>query len=89
MARRKSKRGKSSVLAFLIVAVILIVGSKVVPQDRWDSLFNSSGVTDKLSSDAGMAVHFVDIGQGDCIVVESTENICLSTRVKLIWVSVL
>ena len=71
MARRKSKKGKSSVLAIIIVAVILLAGSKLVPQSSWDSLFNKSGVTDKLSSQAGMAVHFVDVGQGDCVVVES------------------
>lgn len=71
MARRKSKKGKSSVLAIIIVAVIFLIGSKLVPQSSWDSLFNKSGVTDKLSSQAGMAVHFVDVGQGDCVVVES------------------
>ncbi|MBQ8783035.1 MAG: MBL fold metallo-hydrolase [Clostridia bacterium] len=77
MARRKSKKGKTSLLAILIVAVILIVGSKVVPQESWDSAFDKSGVTDSLSSTAGMAVHFVDVGQGDCTVIESNGKFML------------
>lgn len=71
MAKRKSARGKSSALFILLVAIVLFVGSRLIPQESWDSIFNSSGVTDSLSSSAGMAVHFVDVGQGDCIVVES------------------
>lgn len=77
MARRKSKKGKTSLLAILIVAVILIVGSKVVPQEAWNSAFDKSGVTDSLSSTAGMAVHFVDVGQGDCTVIESNGKFML------------
>ncbi len=71
MARRKSKKGKTSLFTVLIIAVILIICSKAIPQETWDSAFDKSGVTDSLSSTAGMAVHFVDVGQGDCTVIES------------------
>ncbi|MBQ8228212.1 MAG: MBL fold metallo-hydrolase [Clostridia bacterium] len=77
MARRKSKKSKTSLVAVLIVVIILIVGSKVIPQETWDSAFDKSGVTDSLSSTAGMAVHFVDVGQGDCTVVESNGHFML------------
>ncbi len=76
MAKRRSKKGKSSLIVVLIVA-ILILAAKSVPQEKWDSMFDKSGVTDTLSSSAAMSVHFVDVGQGDCTVIQSKDGFIL------------
>ncbi len=71
MARRKSKKSKASLIGVLIIAILFIIGSKVVSPEMWDSAFEGTGVNQSLSSDAGMSVHFVDVGQGDCTIIES------------------
>ncbi len=77
MARRKIKKSKESVIVMLVIAVIVLILSKAIPQEKWDAVFDKSGVTDSLSSQAGMAVHFVDVGQGDCAVIECGDKIML------------
>lgn len=77
MAKRKAIKGKAPIGIVLLAAIILIVGSKIVPQESWDSLFSESGVTESLSSSAEMSVHFVDVGQGDCTIIESDGKVIL------------
>lgn len=72
MARRKkSENNKISLILILIIAVCIVVCSKVLPREVWDSAFEDMRLVSSLSSQAEMAVHFVDVGQGDCAVVES------------------
>ena len=76
MARRTSKKGKKSLISVLIIA-ILVIGSMLISDGKWDDIFEKSGVTDSLSSSAGMSVHFVDVGQGDCTVIQSKDGVIL------------
>ncbi len=77
MSKRNLKKGKLSIVAVIIIVIILIAGSKVIPQNIWDSFYEKTGITDSLSSSAGMAVHFVDVGQGDCTIIESGGKVML------------
>ena len=76
MARRTSKKGKKSLISVLIIA-ILVIGSMLISDGKWDDIFEKLGVTDSLSSSAGMSVHFVDVGQGDCTIIQSKDGVIL------------
>lgn len=63
----------NSKLFWIIVAVVLIVAIAVMVfkfafPEQWDALFKKKVVAGNPEGD--LAVHFVDVGQGDCIIIQ-------------------
>lgn len=73
MAKRASKKDKKVIFIILAIAVLAAAFSRLAPE-TWDSLFEKTGVTDSVVSDAAMTVSFIDVGQGDCTLVYSPDN---------------
>ena len=73
MAKRASKKDKKVFLIILAIAVLAAAFSHLAPE-TWDSLFEKTGVTDSVVSDAAMTVSFIDVGQGDCTLFYSPDN---------------
>ena len=73
MAKRASKKDKKVFLIILAIAVLAAAFSRLAPE-TWDSLFEKTGVTDSVVSDAAMTVSFIDVGQGDCTLFYSPDN---------------
>ena len=73
MAKRASKKDKKVFLIILAIAVLAVAFSRLSPE-TWDSLFEKTGVTDSVATDAAMTVSFIDVGQGDCTLFCSPDN---------------
>lgn len=73
MAKRASKKDKKVIIIILVIAVLAVALSRLAPE-TWDSLFEKTGVSDSVVTDAAMTVSFIDVGQGDCTLVYSPDN---------------
>lgn len=73
MAKRASKKDKKVIVIILAIAVLAVALSRLAPE-TWDSLFEKTGVSDSVVTDAAMTVSFIDVGQGDCTLVYSPDN---------------
>ena len=73
MAKRVSKKDKKVIIIILVIAVLAVALSRLAPE-TWDSLFEKTGVSDSVVTDAAMTVSFIDVGQGDCTLVYSPDN---------------
>ena len=73
MAKRASKKDKKVIFIILAIAVLAAAFSRLAPE-TWDSLFEKTGVTDSVVTDAALTVSFIDVGQGDCTLVYSPDN---------------
>ncbi|MCR4926272.1 MAG: MBL fold metallo-hydrolase [Clostridiales bacterium] len=62
-------------ICLLILSIIMTFSSKLGLSDflpSWEKLFYSAGLSDdKQETDSEFSVHFLDVGQGDCIFVKS------------------
>lgn len=66
---RKMKRVKTVCLCAVLLALLfLCVFSAFVPPDTWKYHVGKPKITARL--DGQMRIHFLDVGQGDCILVE-------------------
>ncbi|MDR3345213.1 MAG: MBL fold metallo-hydrolase [Oscillospiraceae bacterium] len=73
-----TKRQKKRLIPLLIIAAVLIVGSLLpslglpgVP--GWDTLFTEAGLRSGETDKLPLRVHFIDVGQGDCTLIQSGE----------------
>lgn len=73
MAKRASKKDKKVIFIILAIAVLAAAFSRLAPE-TWDSLFEKTGVTDSVVTDAALTVSFIDVGQGDCTLFYSPDN---------------
>ncbi len=76
MAKRRSKGGKLPLWLVLIVAVVMLA-LKFVPDNFWNSAYDKAGVGEGVSQISGMSVHFLDVGQGDCTIIQSKDGVIL------------
>lgn len=87
MAGKKKK--KKSLLKILIIAVVVVIAaitffdkiglSDVIP--TWEDLYSDAGIDNDSSNivtDGGLQVHYIDVGQGDSILISCDgENILI------------
>jgi len=73
-----TKPQKKKLIQLLAVAAILIIGSLIpslgipgVP--GWDAIFTGAGLRGGETDSLPLRVHFIDVGQGDCTLIQSGE----------------
>lgn len=69
MARRKTKSKLNSLIYLILTVVVIVIGIS-----RFDFLERNDSLT---LEDGNVAVHFVDVGQGSCTVIQSGSDAVL------------
>ncbi|MDR1410440.1 MAG: MBL fold metallo-hydrolase [Oscillospiraceae bacterium] len=71
-----TKRQKKKLLPIIIAATVLVTGSLLpslglpgIPD--WDTIFTETGLRGGETDDLPLQAHFIDIGQGDCTLIQS------------------
>lgn len=84
MAKKRTKKQQQeyrSKLLGIIAAVLCVIASLVLGQERLDeildSLFQETGMTSApVQVEGELKVHFIDVGQGDCTLIQTeSQNI--------------
>ena len=74
-APNASKKITVIILSVVVIAAIAVTVSQHFggPLPTWDEIYEAAGFTEEPSSthENDLAVHFVDVGQGDCIFVQT------------------
>ena len=80
----RGKKGKQSfvVSAIILIAIILV---SVLPSldlpfniPSWDDAYEKAGLKDGVvTDDSPLSVHYIDVGQGDCILIKTKEGTML------------
>lgn len=77
-AKRAFKRNPKAfiiiVVAIILIAVTLLVVFRFAFPDRWNAIFKGEQESPLVYGDGDLAVHFLDVGQGDCIYIEFPDN---------------
>ena len=71
---RYSKKITILILALVIVAAVAVTVSQRFggPLPTWDEIYEAAGFTEPVATfENDLAVHFIDVGQGDCIFVQA------------------
>lgn len=65
----------------LLVALLITAAEKITGRPIWDELYEMAGLGDTGSpaavAEGETAVHFIDIGQGDAVLIEQDGEFCL------------
>lgn len=83
-SKHKIKAVLTAILFLLLFAATLLItfgGNFGVP--NWDTVFTAAGITDICKTDGGLTVHFIDVGKGDSIFINSGEyNILIDSGLE-------
>lgn len=84
------KNKKVMIAAVVLIAIAAV--SAFIPENIWNNIFIKAGLTMSKYNSAPLSAHFVDVGQGDCIIfttdcgetilVDSGEEIKSETVIK-------
>ncbi len=74
-----AKNIKNTKLISFLVIVALLIASAIVSSSLFgdDSLLDMAGLRDEVTSDGNMTVEFIDVGQGDCTLITSSDTVIL------------
>lgn len=72
---RKSK--KISIVSMLLLIIMLVIGQYVYTTDQHKQLEENKETSAGNAEDPLMKVHFIDVGQADCILIEHNEKYML------------
>ena len=71
----------TAVLILLSISLIITYGSQLFPElgiPTWDDIFAAAGLKgDNSIPDDCLSVHFIDVGQGDCILIKTQQGSAL------------
>lgn len=72
---RKSK--KISIVSILLLIIMLVIGQYVYTTDQRKQAEGNKATSAEVTDDPLMKVHFIDVGQADCILVEHNKKYML------------
>lgn len=80
--RKQSKLQKNTKIIFFITTVFLCLFISIAPQFKlslnipsWSDLFSEAGLrSNSLAQKQPLSIHFIDVGQGDCIFINAEQG---------------
>lgn len=71
------KRKNNKLISTVIIFVILLVSGIITKTFYGDDIFTSVGLRGQVATDGKMLVEFIDVGQGDCTLVTTSDTVIL------------
>ncbi len=71
------KRKNNKLISTVIIFVILLVSGIITKTFYGDDIFTSVGLRGQVATDGKMLVEFIDVGQGDCTLITTSDTVIL------------
>lgn len=71
------KRKNNKLISTVIIFVILLVSGIITKTFYGDDIFTSVGLRGHVATDGKMLVEFIDVGQGDCTLITTSDTVIL------------
>lgn len=79
MAKRKNKNINPKLMTGIVLVVIFVIAAAVTALTGGENAFEKAGLRDTkgVTTDGGMTVSFLDVGQGDCTLITEGDTVIL------------